>query len=167
MAVKNVLRVAGALVAVGLVGYAVTVASRPDPEQGAAKPAAARKTPASGRGSRGKAPPSPEVEARRAAVAAKQAAAPPPPPVPSPPVVDYAKAYEDLEVFVVDLESLKRRGKSLPQPEWVEKYRRGNELIDVLMRAPEFKQDDKQREILALNMRFREVIHEVLAKPPG
>lgn len=61
---------------------------------------------------------------------------------------------------------MKERGQTLPQPEWVERYRLGNELVDNLMRSEELKGDDRRRdEVVALNMRFRGMIQDILAKP--
>ena len=166
MAVQKVVRIVAAVAAIGLVGYAVVVASRPDAEApAAAKDGGQRPRAASSKSDRE--PSSASAERRARVAATKSAAGPlaaPPPAEPTTPV-DYEKAYGELETFVTDLEAMHAKSKTIPQPEWVERYRRGNELVDALMRTPEAKDEGERKDILALNMRFREVIQKVLAKP--
>lgn len=166
MAVQKVVRIVAAVAAIGLVGYAVVVASRPEPEA----PAAAKDggpRPRAGASKSEREPSSASAE-RRARVAATKSAAGPlaatPAPEPTTPV-DYEKAYGELETFVTELETMNAKSQTIPQPEWVERYRRGNELVDALMRTSQAKDEEERKDVLALNMRFREVIQKVLAKP--
>ncbi len=164
MAVHKVARVGAGVLAVGLVGYAVVIASRPDatppPRAADARPRLEPGATQSGDG------PARSKARRNADAGAADKPSPIMLPVAPLPTVPYADTLEALDDFVVDLESMKRRSLAVPQPEWVERYRQGNELVDGLMRTPEVLGDERKREdVNALNMRFRAVIPELLAPP--
>ncbi|MBK8240537.1 MAG: hypothetical protein IPK74_33865 [Deltaproteobacteria bacterium] len=74
------------------------------------------------------------------------------------PEIDYDKTLDELEHFVEDLEEKKSRGERIAQPEFVESYRRGNDLVQALMRAPEANDDAQRKFIGGLNERFRKTI---------
>lgn len=168
--VQSAVRTGAIAIVVGLVGYAVWVASRPDASVTTA-PAASRKSAArDGKGARGDAdtdePAGDKAVARRAppskdAIAKRTTPAPLPPPVD----IDFEKTLDGLEAFVTEIEGFKERGIKIQQPEWVERYRRGNELVDSLMRAPEAADSRVKKEVQDLNMRFRTVIQDLLAPP--
>jgi hypothetical protein len=165
--VSNAVRAGAIAIVVGLVGYAVWIASRPEASPTTA-PATSRKAAAEAKGDR-KGPDGDDGErpvARRAppskeAIAARTTPAPPPPPED----IDFEKTLDGLEAFVVEIEGFKERGIKIPQPEWVERYRRGSELVDTLMRAPEAVDPRAKKEVQDLNMRFRAVIQDLLAPP--
>lgn len=167
-AVSNAVRAGAIAIVVGLVGYAVWVASRPDASVTTA-PAASRKAAADREGERnGDAEDGDDHEPRarrpppsREAIAKRTTPAPPPPPED----IDFEKTLDGLEAFVAEIEGFKERGIKLQQAEWVERYRRGNELVDTLMRAPEAVDPRVKKEVQDLNMRFRAVIQDLLATP--
>lgn len=170
--VQKFVRIAAAILAVGLVGYAVLLASRPDPTESKDKSTTERARTPRARGNVGKGDTAAGKTARAAntgptragEVDAAGAKVGGPPPAPEP--IDYDETLKDLEAFVANLESMKERKQKLPQPEWVERYRLGNELVDNLMRSPDLKGDDRRRdEVVALNMRFRGIIQQILATP--
>ncbi len=166
MPVQKVVRIGVAALAVGLVGYAVLVASRPDPKQAPAAGEASPRTPrARATGDKGKTGSASagrrlSDDASKSAAGAREAAAPPSP-TPIAPVV-YETTLVEFQGFVSELESLDARKQTLVHEEWVERYRRGSELGDALMRTPDAKDADRNKAILELNMRFRNVIHKLV-----
>lgn len=168
-AVSNAVRVGAVAIVVGLVGYAVWVASRPDASSSTTAPtSASRKAAGPGGGTRagsGDSPAGQKATSKRVPPS-KEGSSDRPVPAPMPPAdIDFEKTLDALEAFVTDIESLKERGIKIQQPEWVERYRKGNELVDSLMRAPEAADTRVKKEVLDLNMRFRAVIQDLLAPP--
>lgn len=170
--VKNAVRAGAVAVVVGLVGYAVWVASRPDASstagQGASNESKRDKKgaddPGEGKGANGRPTKARTTGSGSGTPPTRAAMTPPPGPTPAEDI-DYEKTLDALEAFVADVESLHQRGIKVPQPEWVERYRKGSELVDALMRAPESKDPRARTEVQDLNMRFRKVIQDLLATP--
>lgn len=168
MAMQKAVRIGAVVAAIGLVGYAAFSLSRRDPptSSGATSDAPTKRARANAGKSRDgsgvtKAGADVKVGDAKAGAAERVDS-----PVPVPEDVDFEKALDDLEAFVKDLESMHERKIKLPQPEWVEKYKRGNDLVDVLMRTEEVRRNDAPRkEVTALNMRFRAIIQDVLMPP--
>jgi len=167
MGMNKAVRIGAVVAAVGLVGYAAFSLSRREPRtvSGTSDEAPAKRARANAGKTRDasatKAGADTNVRDAKAGTSATVAG-----PVPVPQDVDFEKSLDDLESFVKDLESMHERKIKLPQPEWVEKYKRGNDLVDVLMRTDEVKRGDAPRkEVTALNMRFRAIIQDVLMPP--
>ncbi len=166
---QKAVRIGAVAVAVGLVGYAAFSLSRREPTD-TTKAAATSKKDAPKERVRADPAKSREATTKRAAQEAKAREAKAPAAVDSAPVptnnVEFEKGLDDLEAFVKDLESMKERGIKIPQPEWVEKYKRGNDLVDALMRSDLVKHNDGPRkEVTELNVRFRDIIHHILQPP--
>lgn len=168
MGMNKAVRIGAVVAAVGLVGYAAFSLSRREPrtvsgtsDEAPAKRARANAGKTRDASSASKAGADAKVRDAKAGTSATVGG-----PVPVPQDVDFEKSLDDLESFVKDLESMHARKIKLPQPEWVEKYKRGNDLVDVLMRTDEVKRGDGPRkEVTALNMRFRAIIQDVLMPP--
>lgn len=162
-------RILGVAAALGLVAYAVVVASRREPrapstagnEADATVKAHVDQAPREPAGARAK----PLDRADRAAHRETPGGPRPAPaqvvgggPAVAAPEIDYDKTLDELEHFVEDLEEKKSRGERIAQPEFVESYRRGNDLVQALMRAPEANDDVQRKFIGGLNERFRKTI---------
>lgn len=166
---QKAVRIGAVAVAVGLVGYAAFSLSRREPAAAsgdAEKPSG--RVRASGSKARDPASPSAGRNADAKARIAKSGVAErvDATPLPVKQDIDYEKTLDDLEAFVTDLESMQEKQQKLPQPEWVEKYKRGTELVDALLRTDEAKADDRRRkEVNDLNMRFRNIIQDILMPP--
>jgi exonuclease VII small subunit len=167
MGMQKAVRIGAVALAVGLVGYAAFSLSRREPaavSSDAEKPSG--RVRASGSKARDPAAAGRSAEAKARIAKSATAERVDATPLPVKRDVDYEKTLDDLEAFVTDLESMQEKKQKLPQPEWVERYKRGTELVDALLRTDEAKADDRRRkEVNDLNMRFRNIIQDILMPP--
>ena len=70
-----------------------------------------------------------------------------------------------LKVLVEDIEAKADRGESMSQAEWVQIYKRGNEMTQVLAKHTDPKDTNAQKEFVDLNTRFRMGIAKVQPRP--
>jgi hypothetical protein len=85
--------------------------------------------------------------------------APPPPPVKT---ADEARA--ELRAVMDELDAIERRGETLGQKEWVERYKRGTEALQALVRALDSSDPAAQEEIGRSNEEFRKQLARVQAR---
>jgi len=171
--VRHALGIAGAVVAVGLVAYAVvSLSGDPSPagkgaERKRGRTEVARDTDAADDASN---------KRTRKGDAAKQggkrepvrgpAPVPPPQPVDENVPASYGEGRDELDKLVEKLEGMVERGEHMDQPQWVETYRRGDIVMVALMRTPEVGASTTTRSDLSkMNQRFRMAITKVAPVP--
>jgi hypothetical protein len=88
-----------------------------------------------------------------------------PDPANQPPEMAPETARQMLEVLVEDIEAKADRGESMSQAEWVQIYKRGNEMTQVLAKHADPKDTNAQKEFGDLNTRFRMGIAKVQPRP--
>lgn len=146
-----------AVLAVGLGGGALWLLMRDDPGAPADAPAGGESPARVERRGRDATPRADTPSATRRARPSLPVGVPAPPPD-----VDVAKNRRELADLVDRVEAMSADGKRLPQGEWVDTYRRGNELIDPMLRAPEVVENPTvQKDVADLAQRFRRSIVEI------
>lgn len=80
---------------------------------------------------------------------------PPPPPPPPMPLDEARQQYAD---YIEELQAVKDEGRQLTNEEWTEYYRRGNEVLDPLVRALDSAEPAQAQEVDDSHRRFRDLI---------
>ena len=170
MAVRQALRIAGAVVAVGLLGYAVvTLTGEPTaPASGtAAKRAKAERT-------KGAAPAEVDTDgpverkptARKRPVAGPRPSAGPPPAAGvQPEPIGFEQARREFETLVNDVEDMAAREEHLPHEQWIDIYRKGDSSMVALLRASTDVDEADRTANAKLNERFRTAVMKIQPTP--
>lgn len=88
-----------------------------------------------------------------------------PDPANEPPEIPPETARMRLKVLVEDIEAKADRGETMSQAEWVEMYKRGSEMAQVLVKHTDPSDTNGQKEIGDLNTRFRMGIAKMQPRP--
>jgi hypothetical protein len=171
MAVRQALRIAGAVVAVGLLGYAVVTLTG-EPAAPASSAAAKRAKPErSNRAAAAEA--DTDAPAEHKAVARKRGAVDGPRPVAGPPPVagvqpepiPFDQARREFETLVHDVEDMAAREEHLPHEEWIGIYRKGDLSMVALLRASAEADEADRSANAKLNERFRTAVMKIQPTP--
>jgi hypothetical protein len=82
------------------------------------------------------------------------------------PKVDVEHDRDELGALVDRLDAMVAHGEHMTQADWTDTYRKGNELVMNLLRAPETKDQAVHREIDGLAVKFRQTILKVQPEVP-
>jgi hypothetical protein len=167
--VSPTVRIAAAVLAIGLVGYAGWLLVGPEPSEPAAAEPKSSKTPRRGKAASADDGAPATARAREPRVRREPGAGSPDAPdaavnmaVDIPPET----ARVQLKVLVEDIEAKAERGGTMSQPEWVAMYKRGSELAQSMAKGADPDDAAKQKEFGELNTRFRIAIGKVQPRSP-
>jgi hypothetical protein len=169
--VRRALRVAGAVAAVGLLGYAVVSLSG-EPSSSSGKNERAKRVTASetrARDEDGKRSEAGDKAARKPVVRKPPVTGPPPLAADAaadggdPP--SYEQSRRELEQLVDEVEDMAGRGDHLPQEQWIELYKRGDILNVAVARGGADTSEADRTANGKLNQRFRVAVMKVQPAP--
>lgn len=167
-AVRQALRIAAAVVAVGLLGYAVvTLTGEPDAPAAAKKPKAERskRAEASARDTDAEVQRKPVARKRGPVAGPRPVAGPPPVTGAQPEPIGFDQARREFETLVGDVEDMAAREEHLPHEQWVEIYRKGDIAMVALLRASTDVDEADRSANAKLNERFRFAVMKIQPTP--
>jgi len=84
---------------------------------------------------------------------------------PRPPDVSLAEAREQFAAYMAELQRLEDDGATLPSPEWVEAYKRGNDLLLPLQQQLDLKVPAEAEELRRANEGMRTTLQSLQPGP--